>query len=76
MYPSKEFIQNRIRPLAENRGLTLKGLCRECGLGVNTLYQGENLTAHSLIAIADYLECSVDYILGRADEPTQIGNYK
>lgn len=73
MYPTKESIQSRIRPLAEEKGLTLKGLCRECGLGVNTLYQGDNLTARSLVAIADYLDCSIDYILGREDRFTQFG---
>lgn len=55
----------KLKRLAEGKGMTLREVSKACGLGVNALYQVENLTARSLVAVADFFECSVDYILGR-----------
>lgn len=41
-------------------------------LGSNTmsaLYHGKSIALDSLAKIADYLDCSVDYLLGRTDNP-------
>lgn len=41
-------------------------------LGSNTmsaLYHGKSIAFDSLAKIADYLDCSVDYLLGRTDNP-------
>lgn len=65
MQIDKTEIQNRVKVIANERGESLKDVCRACGLGVNALYQGNNLTAKTLCAIAEHLECSVDYLLGR-----------
>lgn len=43
-----------------------------CDLGSNTmsaLYHGKSIAFDSLAKIADYLDCSVDYLLGRTDNP-------
>lgn len=43
-----------------------------CDLGSNTmsaLYHGKSIAFDSLVKIADYLDCSVDYLLGRTDNP-------
>ena len=44
----------------------------ELGLGSNTishLRHDRMIAADSLARIADYLDCSVDYLLGRTDNP-------
>ena len=43
-----------------------------CGLGVNAIRQisdTKGMASFSLALIADYLGCSVDYLLGRTDNP-------
>lgn len=63
----KTELQERIKIIAKQRGETLKDVSRNCGLGVNALYQSDNLTGNALLKLAEYLECSVDYILGRTN---------
>jgi len=44
----------------------------ECGLGVNTIgkmSRGGDILTLNFAKIADYLDCSVDYLLGRTDNP-------
>ena len=44
----------------------------DLGLGVNVignLNSGRSMAFDSLAKIADYLGCSVDYLLGRTDDP-------
>ena len=44
----------------------------ECGCNRNTLTQmtdKKGLSCFTLARIADYLDCSVDYLLGRTDNP-------
>lgn len=43
-----------------------------CNLGVNAIRQindTKGMSSFSLAKIADYLDCSVDYLLGRTDIP-------
>ena len=62
---------DRIKSLAKTRNITMNTLQEKCGLSPNTIKvssKGENgLRAKNLYTIADYLECSVDYLLGRTD---------
>ncbi|MGI6014596.1 MAG: helix-turn-helix domain-containing protein [Oscillospiraceae bacterium] len=47
-------------------------MLRDLQLNKNTLssmYKGSMLKADSLARIADYLDCSVDYLLGRVESP-------
>jgi transcriptional regulator with XRE-family HTH domain len=71
MYES-ERLAERIKSRAKNRGVTLKELWEACGMGRNSmanLNSGRSLAHDSLARIADYLDCSVDYLLGRTDDP-------
>jgi len=43
-----------------------------CGLGINTvnkISRGTDILTLNFAKIADYLDCSVDYLLGRTDDP-------
>lgn len=61
----KSELQERVKTIAKERGESLKDVSKACGLGVNALYQSDNLTGNALLKLAEYLDCSVDYILGR-----------
>jgi hypothetical protein len=44
----------------------------DCELGANAIQQindTKGMASFSLAKIADYLDCSVDYLLGRTDNP-------
>lgn len=63
----------RINRLAKLKGIQQKNLLDECGLNKNVistmLSRGSMPKADNLARIADYLDCSVDYLLGRTDCP-------
>jgi Predicted transcriptional regulators len=71
MYITQD-IAYRIKATAKSRKITIKQLLSECGLNINAISEfskGKNLSCISLARIADYLDCSVDYLLGRTDNP-------
>ncbi|WP_304583702.1 helix-turn-helix domain-containing protein [Acutalibacter muris] len=71
MYNSQE-IADRIKSTAKSKGLPLKTILSECGMGVNAVSQmakGKDMLTKNMASIADYLNCSVDYLLGRTDIP-------
>lgn len=71
MYNSQN-IANRIKQRAKLKGISLKVMLSECSLGINTVSQmskGNDMLSKNLARIADYLDCSVDYLLGRTDNP-------
>ena len=71
MYNSQE-IANRIKSRAKLQGKSLGELLSSCGLGVNTISKiskGTDILTLNFARIADYLDCSVDYLLGRTDNP-------
>lgn len=62
----------RIKAIAKERNTVIKDMLAELSLGSNTmsaLYHGKSIAFDSLAKIADYLDCSVDYLLGRVDTP-------
>ena len=63
---------NVIKHLAKSKGISITKMLLECGLNKNTLStmtsRGSWIQANSLAQIADYLDCSVDYLLGRTDD--------
>lgn len=66
----------RIKDLREDHDLTQSDLGKEIGIS-QRLYsyyeRGEcSLPPEILIALADYYDTSVDYILGRTDNPKKI----
>lgn len=70
MYSSAE-VACRIKVLAKQHKITIKQLLSDIGLGFNTMSNMKTSMpkADNLAKIADYLDCSVDYLLGRTDNP-------
>lgn len=71
MYNSAE-IAERIKKRAKEQGKTVGETLSFCGLGKNTvskISKGTDILTLNFAKIADYLDCSVDYLLGRTDEP-------
>lgn len=61
-------IAERIKESAKNRGKSVRDVLITCGVGVNTvqkLSKGQDINSNTLAKIADALDCSVDYLLGR-----------
>lgn len=71
MYDSEK-IAERIKERSKQQGKSLRELLSSCGLGINTVSKirsGTDILTLNFAKIADYLECSVDYLLGRTDNP-------
>ncbi len=71
MYNSQE-IAHRIRFTIKQKGKSLGEMLSNCGLGKNTvskIEKGTDILTLNFAKIADYLDCSVDYLLGRTDNP-------
>ncbi len=67
-----EQISALIKQRAKLQKIALKSMLSELGLGVNIISQfaqGREMSYLNLAKIADYLDCSVDYLLGRTDNP-------
>lgn len=68
MYDAAETAM-RINSLLKEKNLSQKDMLEKCELNKNAissmLSRGSMLRADNLARIADYLECSVDYLLGR-----------
>ena len=64
---------SRIKELAKSKGIKISEIMTACELNINTLSSMSNrgswVQANSLAKIADYLDCSVDYLLCRTDDP-------
>ena len=71
MYNSQE-LKAAIKSRAKEKNVLIKDVLTACDLNINTLSQvtdKKGLSSFSLAKIADYLDCSVDYLLGRTDNP-------
>ena len=72
MYNSQETIF-RIKQRAKEQGIAILDLQTKCDLGRNAISQAaksqDGMKARNLFAIAEVLDCSVDYLLGRTDNP-------
>lgn len=69
MYSSKKIADN-IRTLSKEHKISQKDLLSKCDLGVNTitkLSNGTDILVKNLVKIADELNCSIDYLIGRSD---------
>lgn len=67
-----KILASRIREVAKSKNIKLKDMLDACDLGKNAmshLDNGKSLAHDSLAKIADYLDVSVDYLLGRTDDP-------
>ena len=74
MYKSSE-VADRLRAVAKLRGVTMKEALHDADLSFNlmTNMRRSMPNATSLAKLADRLECSVDYLLGRTMELTTAG---
>lgn len=61
-----------IKSRARGKKIVIKEMLEAVDLGTNAMsgmYHGKKISADSLARIADYLDCSVDYLLGRTENP-------
>ena len=71
MYNAQEVAQ-RIKNQAKRQNVLIRDMLLACDLNINAISQindKKGLSSFSLARIADYLDCSVDYLLGRTDKP-------
>lgn len=69
---SAQITKERIKQLSKNKKINMEDILSSCNLGVNAIRQindTKGMASFSLAKIADYLNCSVDYLLGRTDNP-------
>lgn len=69
--------KDRIKNICKVKKVNMEQMLVDCSLGVNAIRQindTKGMASFSLAKIADYLNCSVDYLLGRTDNPTVSGN--
>ena len=61
----------RIKELAKKQGLSLNALEEKLGYSRNTLYslKKQKASTERMQEIADYFDVSLDYLLGRTDNP-------
>ncbi len=62
----------KIKSVAKERKIVIKDMLVDCELGCNTMsamYHGKSIAYDSLAKIADYLDCSIDYLTGRTNDP-------
>lgn len=67
-----QLIAERINQQIKVSGHSKKEMLSELDLGINIishLSKGQVISSINLAKIADYLDCSVDYLLGRTDKP-------
>ena len=70
-------LSNTIKALCKAKKITIKTLLESCQISRNFIYdlekKGQIPSIDKLESIADYLDCSIDYLLGRKASP-EIGN--
>ena len=66
-------VANRIKETAKHRKISVAQMLKECTLNKDlistTQSKGYYPRLEAMCKIADYLDCSVDYLLGRTDNP-------
>lgn len=72
---SKEIFCTRLRQLRQSKNLTIIELGNELNVSKQTISHWENgdrLPAINVfVALADYFDVSLDYLVGRSDDPTR-----
>lgn len=72
MYIDLEILNNNIKYIIRQKGITAKQMLIDLNLGVNTLTaikNGHAISCDKLCMIADYLGVSMDYLMGRTENP-------
>lgn len=65
-------IANRIKSRLKSQHISMKTMLSDLDMGINSISEfskGKQMSCISLARIADYLDCSVDYLLERTDNP-------
>ena len=77
MYNS-QLVTERIKQVTKEKNVSMSQLNEICGLSKNAISSAgksqEGMKAKNLYMIAEYLDVSVDYLLGRTDEPNEYNN--
>ena len=71
MYNSND-LSIAIKTIAKEKGIKISTMLNDCGLNINTISELKNksgLSCFSLLKIADYLGVSMDYLMGRTENP-------
>lgn len=71
MYTAQNLAE-RIKTRSKERDVLIRDMLTACDLNINAISQitdKKGLSSFALARIADYLDCSVDYLLGRTDRP-------
>lgn len=72
MHNSQE-VANTIKSLLKSKNITAGKMLTDCNMNKNALFtmqsSGYLPRVEALAKIADYLDCSIDYLLGRTDVP-------
>ena len=69
MYITQD-IAGRIKATLKAKGIRSKEMLSSLNMGINSISEfakGKKMSCIALARIADYLDCSVDYLLGRTD---------
>ena len=63
----------RFKKIIQTNNLTAYRIAKDTGISQGLMaeyHRGDKIpTVNNLVKIADYLNCSVDYLLGRTDNP-------
>lgn len=63
---------DRTKEISKKRGLSLQQVATKAGIGINSIYQWKTQTPgiDRLTKVAEVLNVSVDYLLGKTDNPS------
>lgn len=71
----EEAFANRLKALRISKGLTMEALAKEIHGTKAAIGNFENMnkkpSLDALIALADYFDVSLDYLVGRSDDPAR-----
>lgn len=74
---SSQNLAETIETLAKENGISVSSLLQELEMNKNALFtmkkSGYLPRVESLCKFADYFQCSLDYLVGRTDEPQPVG---
>lgn len=71
MYDTQK-IAERIKMRLREKRIHMKDMLSDLDMGINAISEfakGKQMSCIALARIADYLDCSVDYLLGRTENP-------
>lgn len=75
MYNAQETAK-RIKDILKSKNIKQKQMLLDCGIGINSISEmakGRSASSAIILKIAEYLDVSVDYLLGTTDIPDRLG---